>query len=59
VPDTLQEWLRAIAVLDTGSRHQYCQDEPKGIDEDMPLAAFDVFAGIVPTDPSFSVVLTD
>jgi hypothetical protein len=59
VPDTLQELLRAVAVLDTGSRHHDCQDEPEGIDEDVPLAAFDLFAGIVPTDPPFSVVLTD
>jgi hypothetical protein len=59
VAEDVEERFRPIAVLDAGSRHHHRQDQPESIDEDMPLAAFDLFAGIVPTDPPFSVVLTD
>ncbi len=54
-----EKLFRPIAILDAGSRHHHRQDQPEGIDEDMALAAFDLFAGIVPPDPPFSVVLTD
>jgi hypothetical protein len=59
VAEDVEELFRPIAILDAGSRHHHRQDQPEGIDEDMPLAAFDLFAGIVPPDPPFSVVLTD
>ena len=54
-----EELLRPIAILDAGSRHHPRQDQPESVDEEMSFAAFDLFAGIVPPDPPFSVVLTD
>ncbi len=59
VAEDVEELFCPIAILNAGSRHHYRQDQPERIDEDMSLAAFDLFAGIVPTDPPFSVVLTD
>jgi hypothetical protein len=57
--EALQELCRAIAVLHPGGCHDHREDESEGIDEEMTLATFDLFAGIVPTEPPFSVVLTD
>jgi hypothetical protein len=59
VAENVEELFRPVAILDAGSRHHHRQDQPERIDEDMALAAFDLFAGIVPPDPPFSVVLTD
>jgi hypothetical protein len=59
VPEALQELCRAIAVLHTGGRHDHRQDQPEGIDEEVTLAAFDLFARVVAPEPPFSVVLTD
>jgi hypothetical protein len=50
VPEDRQDGLRPVTVLHTGRRDDG-QDEPEGIDEDMPLAAFDVFVGIKAPDP--------
>jgi hypothetical protein len=54
-----QELFRAIAIPHTGSRYDHREEQSESIDEDMPLAALDLFAGIEPTDPPFPVVLTD
>jgi hypothetical protein len=54
-----QEWLGPITILHTGRRDDDREEQSEGIDEDMPLAAFDLFASIVPPEPPFSVVLTD
>jgi hypothetical protein len=51
--------LGTIPVLHTGGGDDGGQDQPKGIDENMPFAPFDLFVGIKATDPPFSVVLTD
>jgi hypothetical protein len=45
--------------LHTGRRDDDREEQSEGIDEEMPLAAFALFAGIVPPEPPFSVVLTD
>ena len=58
MPEALQEQFRAIAVWHAGGRHDHREDQAEGIDEEMPLAAFDLVAGIVPPDPPVSVVLT-
>ena len=59
MPEDVEELFRSIAILHAGSRHHHRQDQPEGIDEDMSLAAFDLFARIIAADPPFSVVLTD
>ena len=59
MPEHLQELFRAIAVWHISGRHDYDEEEAKGIHEDMPLAAFHLLAGIIATEPPFSVVLTD
>jgi hypothetical protein len=58
MPEHLQELFRAITILHTGGRHDHRTDQSTGITENMPLGAFDLFAGIAPVDPPFSVVLT-
>jgi hypothetical protein len=40
-------------ILDVGFMHQHMQDHPIGIDEQVPLAPFDLFAAIVATKPPF------
>ena len=47
------------AVLHVGSRDHHGQQQPYGIDEDVALAALDMFVGIIAVDPPFSVVLMD
>ena len=59
VPEDCQHLLGPIAVLHTGGRDDYGEDQSEGIDEDMPLAAFDLFVGVEAAEPPFSVVLTD
>ena len=44
MPEDVQERLRPIPVLNTGSCHHHREDQPEGIDEEMPLAALDLFA---------------
>ena len=59
MPEDREETFRPVTVLHIGARHHHGEDQAEGIDEDVPLAAFDLFARIIPTDPPFSVVLTD
>ena len=46
-----QEVLSAIAVLHARRRDNDGQDQPEGIDEDVPLAAFDLLVRVKPADP--------
>src|SRR5215510_13609669 len=55
MPETLQELFRPIAVLHTGGGDHHGADQPEGITEEMPLAAFDLCAGILATEPPFAV----
>jgi hypothetical protein len=59
VPKDIQQMFGAIAVLSTGRRDHHGQEQTSRIDDDVPLAPFDLFGGIVPTHPPFSVVFTD
>ncbi len=49
----------AVIILDIGFMHQHLHDQAIGIDEQMPLAAFDLFAAIVAAEPPFWLVFTD
>ncbi len=59
MPEALQQTFGSVSILHTGGRDRYGEDEPKRIDEEVSLAPFDLFVGIKPTEPPFSVVLTD
>jgi hypothetical protein len=59
MPEGLQQQLRPVAVLHTGGRDHYRQDQAEGIDEDMAFAALDLFVRVNAADPPFSVVLMD
>ena len=68
-PDQLEtpkdpfEWRKqvfaAAVVLDVGFMDEHVQDQPSGIDQQVALAAFDLFAPIVAASPPFCVVFTD
>ncbi len=49
----------AAVVLDVGFMDKQVQNQPIGIDEQVPLASFDLFAPIVAAKPPFCVVFTD
>jgi hypothetical protein len=59
VSEDVKELFRPIAILDAGSRHHHRQDQPEGIDQEMPLASLDLFARVIAAEPPFSVVFTD
>ena len=54
-----QQAFAAAVVLDVGFMHQHAQNQSIRIDEQVALAAFDVFATVVAADPPFCVVFTD
>jgi hypothetical protein len=54
-----KEALAAAVVLDVGFMDEHVQDQPIRIDEEVALAAFDLFAPIVAASPPFCVVFTD
>ena len=54
-----QQAFAAAVVLDIGLMDEHLQDQPRGIDQQVALAAFDLFAPIVATRPPFCVVFTD
>ncbi len=54
-----EQALAAPIVLDAGLVHEQVQDQPHGIDEQVPLAAFDLLAPIEAARPPFCVVFTD
>jgi hypothetical protein len=45
--------------LPAGGRDHYHEEQPEGVDEDVPLTTVDVFGLVVAVDPPFSVVFTD
>jgi hypothetical protein len=45
--------------LEIGDGDDHCQEPPERIDEQVALAAFDLFGDIKGADPPSSVVLTD
>ena len=59
-----QQLPGSVAVILVGSRDEDFQNPSVGIDEEMPLASFDLFVSIIADVvgtglPPFSVVLTD
>jgi hypothetical protein len=56
--DLLQQIPGAVGVLDIGGMDKDTEQEARGIDPDMALAALDLLGGIVAARPPFSVVLT-
>jgi hypothetical protein len=59
VPEDRKDVLRTVTVLHTGRRDDDGQAQPKRVNEDMALAAVDVFVGVKAPEPPFSVVFTD
>ena len=59
VSEAVEPPLRPRAILDVGGRHHHRKEQAEGLDEAMPLAAFDLCARLVPAAPPGSVVLTD
>ena len=59
MPEDAEELLGSITILHTGRRDDDREEQSEGIDEEMPLAALHLLAGIVAPPPPFSVVLTD
>ena len=59
MPQDLQQQHGSVGVLHTGGGDDYAEEQPKGIHDDMAFAPLHLFAGIVATDPPFSVVFTD
>lgn len=55
----LNEQAATVAVLDIRRMHDEGDDQPKRIDDHMPLAPTYLLARVVPTVPPFSAVLTD
>ena len=54
-----QQGHRVISVLHIGTRDSSGQQQASHIDEDMALAAVNVFIRIIAVEPSLSGVLTD
>jgi hypothetical protein len=54
-----EDGLSAITVVHAGSRDDHREDQPKRIDEEVALAAFDLLVRIKAAAPPFSIVLTD
>ena len=57
--EPLEDQFGAIAILDVGLVNDDRQDQAERVDDQMTLAAIDLFAGIIAVRPPFSVVLTD
>ncbi len=57
--EALRQTPSAIAALHTGRREHDCQQQPEGIDQNVTLAAVDLFIRIYAADPAFSVIVTD
>src|SRR5207253_9902190 len=68
-PDELETWkavserqeqvFAAVMVLNTGLMYQLVHDQPIRVEQEVPLAAFDLFAPVVAAPPPFWLVLTD
>jgi len=59
VPQDVQQGYGPVTVLPAGRRDHYREEQPEGVNEDVPFAAVDVFGLVVAVDPPFSVVFTD
>lgn len=60
LPDQFrQHQLGPVAVLDIGGMHDNGQKQAQGVYDDVPLAPFDLLAGVVAARPPFSTVFTD
>jgi hypothetical protein len=59
VPENCQQGLGPVTILHTRRGDDDGQDQPERVDEEMPLAALDLFVRIKAADPPFSVVFTD
>jgi hypothetical protein len=59
VAEDVEELSCVIAILDAGIRLDHRQEQPEGIDQDMPLASLDLFTRVIAAELPFSVVLTD
>jgi hypothetical protein len=53
-----QHELGSVAILHVGDMHDHYQDQPQRVDDQMPLAPFDLLARVVAPRSPFSVVLT-
>src|SRR2546430_5786441 len=54
-----EQIFAAVMVLKTGLVHELVHDQPIRVDQEVPLAAFDLFAPVVAAPPPFWLVLTD
>jgi hypothetical protein len=54
----VQHQSGTVAILNISGMHHSHENQPQGIDEQMPLAAQDLLAGVVAPPPPFSVVFT-
>jgi hypothetical protein len=54
-----QHQLGPVAVLDMGGMHDDGQKQAQGVYDNVPLAPFDLLAGVVAARPPFSAVFTD
>src|SRR2546423_12992489 len=54
-----EQIFAAVMVLNIGLVHELVHDQPIRVDQEMPLAAFDLFAPVVAAPPPFWLVLTD
>jgi hypothetical protein len=59
VPEECQQGFGPVTILHTRRGDNDGQDQPERVDEEMPLAAFDLFVDIKAAEPPFSVVFTD
>ena len=58
-PQLLNDQSATVAVLNVGWMDYQCHDQTQRVYDQMPLAALDFLARVVPTIPPFSAVLTD
>ena len=54
----LNQQFCSVAILDVGGMNDQGEDQPKGVDDHMTLAAQRFLARVVPPVPPFSAVLT-
>src|SRR2546428_1679879 len=54
-----EQIFAAVMVLKTGLVHELVHDQPIRVEQEVPLAAFDLFAPVVAAPPPFWLVLTD
>jgi len=59
VPEACQHGFSPVTILHTRRGDDDGEDQPERVDEEMPLAAFDLFMDIKAAEPPFSVVFTD